>query len=1028
MKRKINTEGIVKDTSLAVPAVTDAEVPSYVYGPGYRLDLGKSSDILSELGRELVEQGKVNFTPLFEKKYPSLNLAVRPPALGFFTRREYPADSKRAKTLSKFSKGDTSFIADKDFERYEKENLLDLIQKPQILYNVNRFENKEDNLEVLNHELRHAALNYLRDKYSKRLPDELYLPQTGVKGDPKNLLNLRMGRNFEETLMDYIDFVRHQNAKKMFEEEGYQDITDATAFQEQTQKVMEKLGPERIKKYKKVYSTLSKIAEQELRNLENIQKKEYDDEEELRDASKDDLAPKSFMQKMLGIFKSQGGLMTDTNIPSWLARALNPDTPMTDDNETMKTIDVEMDGKMYLVPTIRMGEDGKLYKLTDKEAVDKAKELGDALLVPEGLNPTEFSKALSNIVPQRKARGGEIMARPMTEAQAAPQGNAPKAGNPAALMQPPPVPKPSTAPGADPRDEAIQLVMQQSQKKDLAPTADGTGEPMNLTNITPLAQQPQMPAPQQPELGSAEMPMMAKRGGTKEDKEGMSVVIGLGSSPMPAYEEASMGTPKDPPPGATADEVADDQHVLMSEGELVVPANVVRYHGLGTYEGLRREALMGLAEMEKSGQINYDTGVKKAQAGLMLQPFQPKSSQDPLINDPYQTGNMPAGNMFRYPPIGINPPMPGLAYTPVVNPNLPIVATNVGSYLENINPKEEDKDKDGVEEVEAPKVVTTPAALVKPDPRDDSTSPQSMAQARADMDKSYDMAVAKAVAAGMTTDEEILNFIKEGKHMTGGFLQSISKALFNNIKRPDGTRPVDAAINRFRRSGSKQYTLDRSKKDPDEVKVIDEDSFPGEEVNAQTQQILAQQAEEPYTPYRDEDYGAPIKPKPQEPTVVKNVLGRDRDEPMGTTIRTEKDAPRGVTITTDDTKTNESGQRGVITSVQAGTKEDKEPAKSCVIATHGVANGGFSPMEKAKAEIWCERTYHGKWYGEAFRRGYRYLASKHVEQDTASQFYQEFKDFVAFGRGLKKGLKLRLNYYFRTVQFFITGLFVSKDI
>ena len=310
--------------------------------------------------------------------------------------------------------------------------------------------------------------------------------------------------------------------------------------------------------------------------------------------------------------------MANDKLPSWLKRAFDPSTPMTDDNETMRTIDVEIDGKMYLVPTIRMGEDGKLYKLKDKEAIKKAEELGDALLVPEGINPTEFSKTLSDIVPQRKARGGEIMANPMTEAQAAPQGNAPKAGNPATLMKPPPVPKPSTAPGADPRDEAIQLVMQQSQKKDLAPTADGTGEPMNLTNITPLAQQPQMPAPQQPELGSAEMPMMAKRGGTKEDKDGMSVIIGLGSSPMPAYEEASMGTPKDPPPGATADEVADDQHVLMSEGELVVPANVVRYHGLGTYEGLRREALMGLAEMEKSGQINYDTGVKKAQSGLMV--------------------------------------------------------------------------------------------------------------------------------------------------------------------------------------------------------------------------------------------------------------------------------------------------------------------------------------------------------------------------------------------------------------------------
>ena len=235
--------------------------------------------------------------------------------------------------------------------------------------------------------------------------------------------------------------------------------------------------------------------------------------------------------------------MANDKLPSWLKRSLDPTTPMTDDNETMRTIDVEIDGKMYLIPTIRMGEDGKLYKLKDKEAIKKAKELGDALLVPEGIDPTEFSKTLSDIVPQRKARGGEIMANPMTEAQAAPQGNAPKAGNPATLMKPPPVPKPSTAPGADPRDEAIQLVMQQSQKKDLTPTADGTGEPMNLTNITPLAQQPpEAPMPQMP------MPMPMKRGGTKEDKDGMSVIIGLGSSPMPAYEEASMGTPKDPPP------------------------------------------------------------------------------------------------------------------------------------------------------------------------------------------------------------------------------------------------------------------------------------------------------------------------------------------------------------------------------------------------------------------------------------------------------------------------------------------------
>ena len=42
--------------------------------------------------------------------------------------------------------------------------------------------------------------------------------------------------------------------------------------------------------------------------------------------------------------------------------------------------------------------------------------------------------------------------------------------------------------------------------------------------------------------------------------------------------------------GATK-EVADDQHVMMSEGELVVPANVVRYHGLGTYENMGKKHL-----------------------------------------------------------------------------------------------------------------------------------------------------------------------------------------------------------------------------------------------------------------------------------------------------------------------------------------------------------------------------------------------------------------------------------------------------
>ena len=60
----------------------------------------------------------------------------------------------------------------------------------------------------------------------------------------------------------------------------------------------------------------------------------------------------------------------------------------------------------------------------------------------------------------------------------------------------------------------------------------------------------------------------------------------------------------------------------------------------------------------------------------------------------------------------------------------------------------------------------------------------------------------------------------------------------------------------------------------------------------------------------------------------------------------------------------------------AGDKDDSD----CVIATHGISTGGFSRLDKAKAELWCERTYHGKWYGEAFRRGYRHAGNKAIEK------------------------------------------------
>ena len=266
------------------------------------------------------------------------------------------------------------------------------------------------------------------------------------------------------------------------------------------------------------------------------------------------------------------------------------------------------------------------------------------------------------------AEGGIMMAQkgkaplPMQEATSAPQGGGPKAANPAAMAQGLAAPtgaKPKTGP-TDPRDDAIKEVSAKLQAKQAPPSS-----------LSPALMQPPMPTEAPPinpmmqssmEMASSqpvpEVPMMAKGGMPEdEDAKGLAVMIGLGA---PSYEEAAEGNP---PPGATKEEVADDQLVLLSEGELVVPANVVRYHGLGTYEGMRRDALMGLQGMEQNGQIEYVSGGKdkadkidenggivKAQSGMVtLGGGVPSSTQlNANMPNPAQYQVMPTAASQQY--------------------------------------------------------------------------------------------------------------------------------------------------------------------------------------------------------------------------------------------------------------------------------------------------------------------------------------------------------------------------------------------
>jgi len=70
------------------------------------------------------------------------------------------------------------------------------------------------------------------------------------------------------------------------------------------------------------------------------------------------------------------------------------------------------------------------------------------------------------------------------------------------------------------------------------------------------------------------------------------------------------------PFGSLEEEVADDVPVLLSEGEYVVPADVVRYGGLKHLEEMRTMAKCGLMSMEMDGRLHKvddDDGVEEVE-------------------------------------------------------------------------------------------------------------------------------------------------------------------------------------------------------------------------------------------------------------------------------------------------------------------------------------------------------------------------------------------------------------------------------
>ena len=72
---------------------------------------------------------------------------------------------------------------------------------------------------------------------------------------------------------------------------------------------------------------------------------------------------------------------------------------------------------------------------------------------------------------------------------------------------------------------------------------------------------------------------------------------------MAEAEEVDPVSGNEVPPGSLPEEVRDDIPARLSEGEYVVPAEVLRFYGVKFFEELRETAKMGLQDMEMKGRI-----------------------------------------------------------------------------------------------------------------------------------------------------------------------------------------------------------------------------------------------------------------------------------------------------------------------------------------------------------------------------------------------------------------------------------------
>ena len=351
----------------------------------------------------------------------------------------------------------------------------------------------------------------------------------------------------------------------------------------------------------------------------------------------------------------------------WMDRASDPSTPATEDNETVRTATYEVNGRYYLVPTIRQGEDGSLYKPEDP--LGEALENKDAFIFSSQEEADDMSKQISEHIGKKRQKnyavGGDISD---VQAQGSTSSGAGETnenfsgrltyGNDDASI----TPSVSYNKGTRQTEFEDGVILNETGKRigvaingeiklaegiklrggiqKITKTSGGTavykgevfdefqnksrelnanvGAQLGKLNIDyERRKQEQAPASSTFSAGyqidkdssvSGSMDFPSKRLNVEYRKqfakggnvEQMNKLFAEGGMMDDSGEQVN-GV--EVPPGSLREEVADDIPAQLSEGEFVVPADVVRYIGLEKLMAMRDKAKQGLQRMEEMGQM-----------------------------------------------------------------------------------------------------------------------------------------------------------------------------------------------------------------------------------------------------------------------------------------------------------------------------------------------------------------------------------------------------------------------------------------